>query len=198
MEALWALTHFRGGFISFFSSCFVLIKGCVIDMLLLYIENTSVNLNYLCGKKRVVVDDGSINSPVQISLENSVPWRQSLRLGVEAPNPSTALLPDKKVLQTWAVGAPQINPTQTAKLAVLASYLADITSVEIKINVLVPVPISSHPHTLGTLKFRVSLLSVFHRIGHQTHPWHLFTSHCFLLYLYGDKCSSISFENTRY
>lgn len=76
----------------------------------------------------MLVGDGSINSPVQISLESSMPWRQSLKLGVEAPNPSTTLLPDrKKMLQTQAVGVPQINPTQTAKLTVLASYLADIT-----------------------------------------------------------------------
>lgn len=80
----------------FFSSSFVLIKGCILDMLLLYIENSSVSLNYLCGEKRELRDDGSINSPVKITLENSMPWRQSLKLGVEAPNPPTALLPDRK------------------------------------------------------------------------------------------------------
>lgn len=51
----------------------------------------------------MLVDDGSTNSPVGISLENSMPWRLSLKLGVEAPNPPTRLLPGRKSASNMAV-----------------------------------------------------------------------------------------------
>lgn len=85
-----------------------------------------------------------------------MPWRLSLKLGVEAPNPPTTLLPGRKsasnmaVLRSWGTPNKSHRDCKPGSLCILLG-LYHLNGNKERNNLSAPVSISNPPHMLGTL-----------------------------------------------